>query len=116
MRLFFVIAVWLMLVARPGLSQDGLKKISQHEAMEATTHKVPPDYPAVAKQLHIQGTAEVEAVIGESGGVEHVKTVSGSPVLTKAASEALMKWKFKPFTEDGKAVKVVVTLSFTFNM
>ena len=105
-----------MTLAGPALSQEGLKKISQHEATEAATRKVQPEYPAVAKQLHIQGVAEVEAVISEDGNVEHVKTVSGSPVLTKAASEALMKWKFKPFTEDGKPIKVAVTLSFTFNL
>ncbi len=51
-------------------------------------------------------------MIGENGSVEHVKTVSGSPALTKAASEALLKRKFKPFTEDGKTIKVVVTMSF----
>ena len=48
--------------------------------------------------------------------MEHVKAVSGSPVLTKAASDALMKWKFKPFAEDGKPVKAVVTMSFTFSL
>ena len=116
MRFLSIVAVLLVLFAIPAFPQDSPKKITQHDAMDAVTNKVTPDYPAIAKQLKIQGVAEVEAVIGENGSVEHVKTVSGSPVLTKAASEALLKWKFKPFTEDGKPIKVVATLSFTFNM
>lgn len=116
MRSLCLLAVSLMLFASQAFPQDSPKRISQHDATEAAEHKVPPEYPAIAKQLKIQGIAEVEAVIGEDGAVEHVKTLSGSPVLTKAAGEALAKWKFKPFTEAGKPMKVVVAFSFTFAM
>jgi TonB family protein len=84
--------------------------------MGAVTSKVGPDFPPMGRQLKIHGAAEVEATIGESGAVEHVKPVSGTPVLTKTASEALLKWKFKPFTEDGKPIKVTATFSFKFSL
>ncbi|HTX38190.1 MAG TPA: energy transducer TonB [Bryobacteraceae bacterium] len=113
---FLFFALSLMLFTTQAFPQGSPKKITQHDAMEAIAHKTAPDYPLIAKQLKIQGVVEVEAVIGEDGAVEHVKTVSGSPVLTKAAGDALLKWKFKPFTEDGKPIKVVATFSFTFNM
>ena len=71
------------------------------------TTKVPPDYPAIARQLKIEGAVELEAVVTESGAVEKVNIVSGNPVLTRPASDAVKKWKFAPFTSDGKAVKAV---------
>ena len=52
----------------------------------------------------------------ESGAVEKVNIVSGNPVLTRPASDAVKKWKFAPFTTDGKAVKALVPVSLTFKM
>ena len=116
MRILFTVSVCVLLFTLPALPQDGPKKINQHDALEAVAHRVAPEYPPIARQLKIQGVVEVEAEIGEDGSVERVKAVSGSPVLTKAAGDALMKWKFKPFTEAGKPIKVVSTLSFNFNL
>ena len=80
------------------------------------TTKVPPEYPAIAKQLKIEGAVELEAIVTESGVVEKVNIVSGNPVLTRPASDALKKWKFAPFTSDGKPVKAIVPVSLSFKM
>src|SRR3954451_23011478 len=80
------------------------KKISQAEATGSVVTKVPLEYPAIAKQLHLGGTVEVEVNIAEDGTVESVKVVSGNPVLTRAATAAVSKWKFKPFTANGEPV------------
>jgi len=77
---------------------------------------VQPDYPAIAKQLKIEGAVELEAVVSEGGAVEKVNIVSGNPVLTRPAADALKKWKFAPFTADGKTVKAVVPVSLNFKM
>lgn len=95
---------------------DSLKKLTKSEAAKATITKVSPDYPEVARQLKMQGTVELEAVVSEDGSVAEVRIVSGNPVLTKAASQALKKWKFAPVVEDGKAVKAVAPVELTFKM
>jgi len=100
----------------PGLAQEAQKKASRAEGMSAAVSKVQPDYPPIARQLKIQGVVELEAVVDTSGEVEKVNIVNGSPVLTKPCAEALKKWKFKPFTEDGKAVTALVPVSFTFKL
>ncbi len=82
--------------------------------MSAAIAKVQPEYPAVARQLKIAGDVEVEVVITEDGLPQDVKIVSGNPVLTKPCVEAVKRWKFKPFTEEGKAVKAVAALTFSF--
>jgi TonB family protein len=90
--------------------------VSQSEAMRAATSKVEPEYPAIAKQLHLAGSVEVEAHISETGAVQSVKPLTGNAVLMNAAMAAMKRWKFTPFTADGKPVAAVADLSFKFSM
>jgi protein TonB len=99
-----------------GLAQDAPKKVSKSEGLNAVTTKVAPDYPAIAKQLKIEGAVELEVLVSESGTVDKVNIVSGNPVLTRPASDAVKKWKYAPFTSDGKAVKALVPVSLSFKM
>jgi TonB family protein len=108
---FVVLAAAL---ATAAYGQDQEKKLSRSEAMSAVASKVDPEYPPMAKQLRISGAVELEAVVSESGAVEKVTIVSGNPVLTKAGADALMKWKFKPITADGKPVKALAPVTFDF--
>jgi periplasmic protein TonB len=90
------------------------KKISQSEAMNAAVSKVQPEYPALAKQLKISGAVELDVTIAENGSVEAVTPISGNPVLTKPAADALKKWKFKPFSQDGSPVKAQAAMKISF--
>jgi TonB family protein len=104
-----------------GLAQDAPRtdaprKVTRAEGLNAVTTKVAPDYPPIAKQLKIEGAVELELLVAESGAVEKVNIVSGNPVLTRPASDAVKKWKYAPFTSDGKAVKALVPVSLSFKM
>jgi protein TonB len=68
--------------------------------------KVPPQYPAAAKQLRVSGEVKIEAQIDADGTVTSAKPVSGNPLLTKAAADAVSKWKFKPGEKTTTVVKV----------
>jgi len=92
------------------------KKVTKSEGLNAATSKVQPEYPAIARQLKIEGSVELEAVVSESGTVETVNIVSGNPVLTRPAADALRKWKFVPFTAEGKTVKAVVPVGLNFKL
>jgi TonB family protein len=106
------VMAWTALVS----GEDSLKKLTKAEAVKAAVSKVNPDYPDVARQLKMQGMVQLEAVISEDGSVAEVRIVSGNPVLTKAASQAVKKWKFAPVTEDGKAVKAVAPVELSFKL
>jgi protein TonB len=108
--------VLVALFVGAGLAQDAPKKVTKSEGLNAATTKVTPEYPPIARQLKIVGDVELEALVTESGTVEKVNIVSGNPVLTRPASEAVKKWKFAPFTTDGKAVKALVPVSLSFKM
>jgi len=110
------LAVLAVLAAGCGLAQEGVKKVSRAEAMQAATTKVQPEYPPVAKQLRVEGAVELEALVGENGKVEKVSIVSGNAMLTHAGADALKQWKFTPFTEDGRPVKVLAPITFVFKM
>jgi protein TonB len=96
------------------MAGSGPKKVTMNEAMGAVVTKVAPEYPALAKQLKISGAVELDVVIAENGTVEAVTPISGNPVLTKPAAEALKKWKFKPFQEDGAPVKAQAAVKINF--
>jgi protein TonB len=103
----------LTAAAVPAFAEDP-RRVSTSEALAAVVTKVQPEYPAMAKQLKLAGTVELDATVAEDGTVENVKIVSGNPVFTKPTADVLKKWKFKPFTTDGKPSKVVAVLSFSF--
>jgi TonB family protein len=113
---FLVTVVLAALFLGAGLAQDAPKKVTKIEGLNAVTTKVAPEYPPIAKQMKIVGDVELEALVTESGTVEKVNIVSGNPVLTRPASDAVKKWKFAPFTTDGKAVKALVPVGMTFKM
>jgi len=108
-------ALALGLYAGGALAEDDIR-VSNADAMKAATAKVQPEYPAVAKQLHLEGTVEVEAHIAEDGSVDSVKPVTGNAVLANAAAAALKRWKFTPFTAGGKPVKAVAPVTFNFKL
>jgi TonB family protein len=104
----------ILALATVGFCQDDVKKLTRAEALTSVQAKVEPEYPPMAKQLKIAGSVEIEAVITESGTVEKVNIVKGNPMLTKAAADAVIKWKFKPITADGKPVKALAPIEFIF--
>jgi protein TonB len=113
----FVVTMFLAaLFLGPGLAQDAPKRVTKSEGLSAATSRVPPEYPSIARQMKIVGDVELEVLVTESGTVEKVNIVSGNPVLTRPASEAVKKWKFAPFTTDGKAIKALVPVSLSFKL
>ena len=97
-------------------AQDEPKKITRAEALGALVTRVQPDYPPVAKQLRIQGTVELQALVAETGEVSKVDIVSGNPMLTGPAAQAVKRWKFKPFVENGKPIRVLAPVTIDFKM
>ena len=109
-------ALLAVLVCGAAFGQGDLKKVSKSDALAAVITRAPAVYPQVAKQMRVEGTVELEALITEDGKVEKVNIVSGNPMLTHPAADALKMWKFKAFMEEGKPVKVLAPVSFVFKL
>lgn len=66
------------------------------------TSRVMPNYPELARQMRISGTVRLVAVVAPNGTVKMTEPVGGSPVLLKAAEDAVMKWKYAAGTGESK--------------
>jgi protein TonB len=69
--------------------------------------RIAPQYPRNAARDGIEGTVVFEVVINPDGTVKSARPIKAQPrgVFEAAAMQAIMKWKFKPKIEDGKAVE-----------
>jgi TonB family protein len=73
-----------------------------------------PEYPKLARQMGVKGVVEVTATIGPDGRVKSVKVEKGHPLLTKAATDAVMQWIYKPTLLNGQPVSNDTRISFNF--
>src|SRR5207245_1684589 len=67
--------------------------------------QVKPSYPPLAVQAHIAGTVRLAAIIGRDGAIENLRVVSGHPLLTTTAVEAVKQWRYLPTLLNGQAVE-----------
>ena len=77
---------------------------------------VQPAYPSIARTSRVQGTVEIEIVIGPEGNVEKTRVVRSIPVFDEAAVSAVRQWKYKPTVIDGAAVPVTMIVRVTFTL
>lgn len=79
-------------------------------------NKVPPVYPALARQQRIQGLVQLKVIIGADGAVQQLEIVSGHPTLLQAAIDAVRQWKYQPTLLEGKPVEVETTIDVYFQL
>lgn len=77
---------------------------------------VRPVYPAIAQQAGIEGIVIIEAIIGTDGAVESARILRPVPLLDQAALDAVTQWRYTPTLLNGQPVKVVMTVTVTFNL
>jgi TonB family protein len=75
---------------------------------------VKPVYPPEALALGLEGSVVLYAVIDEDGRVRELKAISGDPVLSRAAIDAVSQWRYRPYVLNGHPTKrqIQITLSF----
>ena len=74
----------------------------QSETQRKIVNRVVPVYPELAKKMLMTGTVRVEVVVAPNGKVKFTQVVGGSPVLAKAAVDAIEKWKWGPAPQETK--------------
>ena len=81
---------------------------AQEPAADSTKRKVKtrtmPEYPLLAKQMHITGKVKIEATIAADGHVVSTHVVGGSPMLVGAAIEALKRWRYEPGPKESSEI------------
>ncbi len=75
------------------------------------------EYPEIARQAGLEGLVVIQVVVNKEGIPEEPIAVrSGGAVLDKAAIDAVMKLRFIPGKQRGKAVKVRLAIPIRFRL
>lgn len=86
LTVFFVMLAGLCLLA-PAVHATQSRQIKK---------MVQPAYPATAREMRVQGTVRLQAIVDRDGNVENVVVVSGHELLKPAAIECVKQWKYEP--------------------
>jgi len=90
--------------------------ISQGVSQGLLIKKVQPVYPVNALRMHVEGAVELQATIGKSGNIVTVKALTGDSVLARAAKEAVLQWKYKPYLLNGEPVEIQTQITVNFKL
>jgi protein TonB len=102
-------------VAVPKVATPQRVRVSAGVTEGLLIHKVQPVYPPLARSARIQGQVVLQAVIGKDGTIQNLRAVSGHPMLTPSAIDAVKQWRYKPYFLNGEPVEVdtQITVNFT---
>jgi TonB family protein len=66
--------------------------------------RVAPVYPALARNMALEGVVKVEALVAPDGTVKGVDVKGGHPVLAQAVMNAVRRWKWEPAAHESHEV------------
>jgi len=73
-----------------------------------------PEYPESVRAKGIQGTVKLDVRIDEDGRVMHIRVVSGHPMLSTLAVDAVKTWRFHATYVDGVRAAVLSQFRIQF--
>ena len=95
-------------------AMQSLEPVKVDEAAERAllTDQPAPDYPASSSGQ--PGMVVLQVLIGRDGTVQDAKFLQGSLGFARAAIDGVKRWKFKPYTMNGRPVSVQTSLTISF--
>jgi periplasmic protein TonB len=86
-------------------------------AAKVVSRPVQPEYPILARQMKVQGSVVLQALIDKAGKIEDLRVLSGPTMLSAAARQAVVQWSFKPYFVAGEPVETEtrITVNFTIS-
>jgi TonB family protein len=91
-----------------------MKEVTPDVAQALLVQRVEPEYPAEAKQQRIEGLVVLQAEISPEGRIQKLTLVSGDPALADSAISAVKRWRYRPYTPDGRPVAMLTTITVNF--
>jgi len=102
-RHFLVLLSLLSCCLAPAVTAQNRPTI---ESGRKILRKMTPTYPELARKMNLAGTVRVVAVVAADGEVKSVEPKGGSPILLRAAEDAVSKWKFASGGESRETIEV----------
>lgn len=79
-------------------------------------YKTIPQYPAIAKAAHVEGTVELQASISKTGTIENLHVIRGPEMLRAAAIDAVKTWRYRPYLLNDQPIEVETTVNVIFKL
>jgi protein TonB len=95
---------------------SGPIRVSEGVQMAKLINRVMPIYPPLAKSARISGLVHLIGIISKDGTIRDLKVISGHPLLTKAALDAVSQWVYKPTLLNNEAVEVIAPIDVYFTL
>jgi len=86
------------------------------DTTQVVTRPVNPGYPLLARQMKVQGSVILRALIGKDGVIQNLQIVKGPAILANAAENAVRQWRFKPHYQGGEPVETEATITVNFTI
>jgi TonB family protein len=86
------------------------------DASAVVSRSVKPAYPLLARQMKVQGSVILQALIGRDGAIQDLHVMSGPPILAAAAQEAVRQWHFKPHYQGADSVETLAKITVNFKI
>jgi periplasmic protein TonB len=99
----------------PAVLERPVRRSMSEGVMEgALIHRVQPDYPTLARNIHLSGVVRLRAIIATDGSVQNLEVLSGHPILARAAEDAVRQWRYRPTLLSGVPVEVETYITVNF--
>ena len=99
----------------PSFPSPGLTAAFDSGFQEYIATLIFPAYPEDLRLQGVEGNVVVEVLVSEDGDVVTAQAVGGDARLRPLAEEAAKRWRFRPFSSDGRSVQRKGTIVFRFH-
>jgi TonB family protein len=89
-------------------------RIGENDQKAKLIEKVQPKYPEEALKNRIAGTVALHVILEKDGTVKQLEVLSGHPLLSQAAVDAVRQWKYRPTLLNGEPVEVDTRVDVIF--
>lgn len=79
-------------------------------------HRVSPKFPSAARSYALSGEVVLKGRVTKEGNVDQLKAVSGNPLLSSAAIDAVRQWKYQPYKVNGSPIDMETTFRIQFDL
>lgn len=91
-------------------------RVSQGVSQAMLQHQVAPQYPANARNAHVQGSVVMSALISREGAIKYIFVLAGPEPLVPASVDAVSQWRYKPYFLNGAPVEVETQITVRFEL
>ena len=84
--------------------------------MAKLVKQVNPVYPPMARTARVSGVVHLVGTIAKDGTIRNLQVISGHPMLTRAALDAVSQWIYQPTLLSGEPVEVICPIDVDFKL